>query len=562
MSRVRLIHMVLLAATGAFTATAALAQPGPPNAAPTAEQLNPAEQVARQVRPRANDIFAAPEPGPCPLRDSALTFDLKSVTFSGVSGVKDKDIAAAYRNQVGKTIPVSEICDIRDRAAAILFSEGILARVEIPEQRIADGELKLEVIEARIANIRFHGDAGPAQAKIESYLERLRGMTPFDLDVAQRYLLLAADVPGVQISAAIRPSAQGRGAVDLDITASHSYFDIAVNAQNFGSEALGPWAGLVRGDVKSLTPWGDRTALVVYSTLDGKEQQVVQVISEFRPGSTGLIIRGSASYARTRPGGPLEVLELEGDASDIQLSANYPFIRSRSHNLNFIAGIDIADQKTDFADGGTLIDDKLRIGYLRAEGNARTRLLGLPINGDLSAEVRKGFNVLGASQASETTLSRAAGEPEALVARLEGHGGVGIGPWLEAYLGFKYQYADSPLLSYEQMSIGNLTIGRGYDPSSVAGDRGVAGAFELRLGPVNLPLGVRASAYGFYDIARTEFVDIAEITTVASTGGGLRFASPWGLDLDVFYANPLDKTSEAALEKPPGRVMVSVTFRR
>lgn len=551
---------MLLATAGALAASPARAQ-APPGATPTPQQLNPAEQVETRVRPRANDIFVAPEPGPCPLRGSDLTFELKGVEFAGATG-SEEDLVRSYKGLVGQTIPVSAICDIRDRAAAILFAKGVLARVEIPEQKIAEGQLRLEVIQARIANIRFHGDAGPAQGKIEDYLEKLRGMTPFNLNLAQRYLLLAADVPGVQISAAIRPSSQGRGAVDLDVAATHDLIDVAANVQNFGSETMGPWAGLARVDFKGLTRFGDRTGVVLYSTLDGREQRIVQLLGEARPGDDGLLLRGSFSYAQTHPSGALAPLKLEGTATDLQLSAAYPLVRRREGNINLGGGLDIVDQSTDFGGGGALIDDKLRIVFLRAEATTRTRIFGVPFNGDVAIEARQGLDALGASQAGEAALSRAAGEPDALVGRMEAHAVFGWTPWLQTSFGAALQYADSPLLSYEQLAVGNLTIGRGYDPSSVAGDRGGALAFETRLGPFALPLGLQAQLYGFYDSAHAELIDIDTKVTVHSAGGGLRLASDRGVDIDVFYAAPFDKPSLNAPGKPPSRVMVSLTLRR
>ena len=81
--------------------------------------------------------------------------------------------------------------------------------MEIPEQRISGGALVLDVIEAHVVNVRVRGDIGPAQSAVERYVEKLRGMKPFDMRKAQRYLLLASDVPGVRISASLRAAAEG-----------------------------------------------------------------------------------------------------------------------------------------------------------------------------------------------------------------------------------------------------------------------------------------------------------------------------------------------------------------
>ena len=552
-----------------LTAGAALAQvPRAEQTVPTPQQLRPAEQLpSGQSQRRGGDIFQAPEAGPCPLSDSKLTFTLASVAFTGAVNIDVKGLSRAFGSDLGKTLPVAEICAIRDRAVDILFSRGILARVEIPAQRIAAGKLTLEVIEARVASVRFHGDAGPSQARVEALLEHLRGMTPFNLDVAQRYLLLAADIPGVRLSAAIRPSALGLGSVDLDVTVSRKPIDAAVNVQNYGSKTLGREAALARLDLSGLTAFGDRTSIVLYSTTDLREQRVAQVIEDLRPFDDGLILHGSFSYARTRPGASLAPLDLHGDALTGQLELNYPLVRKRRTDLNLLGGMDYVDEKTVFGDnGGALIDDRLRILFVRAQGDlSRTlprTLFGLPVDLQGGVELRKGLDALGASHAGSSTLSRTEGRPDAFVARADATLDVRPAPWLDLVGALIAQDADRPLLTFEELAIGNLTIGRGYDPSSVAGDRGIAGSFETRLGPWFPRPWLQLSPYAFYDVAYAKYIDsTGDSVTVHSAGGGFRASLAQRIDLDITYAAPFDKPTTAAASVPFPRVLAALTVR-
>lgn len=555
--------VALVALSSAGSAARAQA-PRTQQTVPTPQQLQPAEQLpaAQQAR-RRSDVFQAPEAGPCPLRDSTLTFTLTSVTFTGAEKLDLKRLARAYDGQIGKTLPVSAICDIRDRASALLFSKGILARVEIPEQKIADGALTLEVIQARVASVRFHGDGGPSQARVEAILERLRGMAPFDLAVAQRYLLLAADIPGVQLSAAIRPSAAGRGAVDLDVTVSRRPIEAALNVQNYGSKTLGREAVLARGDFNGITPFGDRTSLILYSTADLREQKVVQLLEDVRPFDNGVLLHGSVSYAKTKPGDTLAPLGLNGDSLAAELSVGYPVIRKRSLNLNVVGGFDYVDEKTDFGNnGGTLIDDKLRVLFARAAADTRGALFDIPYEAGLGIELRKGLDVLDASQKGSSALSRSEGEADAFVARLDAHVNVQPLPWLQLYGAVTAQDADRPLLTFEELAIGNLTIGRGYDPSSVAGDRGIAGSAEVRFGPWTPRPWLQVSPYAFYDAAYTKYLDtLGDSVTIRSLGGGLRVALARRVDLDVAYVHPIDKPSASAAAPPASRVLATLTVR-
>jgi hypothetical protein len=42
----------------------------------------------------------------------------------------------------------------------------------------------------------------------------------------------------------------------------------------------------------------------------------------------------------------------------------------------------------------------------------------------------------------------------------------------------------------------------------------------------------------------------------------MRLGAPHGIDLDLFYAVPLDRPTLSAPSKPPARVMLSLTYRR
>ena len=55
-------------------------------------------------------------------------------------------------------------------------------------------------------------------------------------------------------------------------------------------------------------------------------------------------------------------------------------------------------------------------------------------------------------------------------------------PRLTFALGARGQYAWKPLLSFEEFSAGNYTVGRGYDPGALLGDRGWGTQAEIRYG--------------------------------------------------------------------------------
>jgi len=534
----------------------------PAGAAPSSQELNP--ESRRGARPAANnsDLFAPPTASPCPLANSTLSFKLEAVDVVG-SSVSAEVVKAAYGRLLGAEIPVAKICDIRDQLSLILFRRGRLARVEIPAQTIAGGRLRIEVTEARIVAVRVRGDIGPGQDRVEAYLDKLRGMTPFDLDTAQRYLLLASDVPRVRVSAALRPSAEGQGAIDLEVQLSRDPVNELVAVQNSGSDSLGPWGVLGRVDLNSFTSFGERTTLIAYRTAPEDEQWIAQLVEEGRLGSNGLTARVSLAYGQSRPGGQLAPLELHGQSFVGTAEMRYPLIRLRRESLYAAAGVDFIDQTTAFPGGDVLADDKLRVAWARLNGDYTRRLgeqLGVSGNGEL--EVRKGFTALGGSKAGDQGLSRLQGQPDAWLVRFDGENHLTY-RWLDFGLRVQAQYADRPLLAYEEMAVGDLTIGRGYEPAILSGDREASAEGKLQLRPLQVFKGVTLSPFAFYDISYVSNLDIgSEDRALRSAGVGLEAHLPFGVQAQLAYAHPYDRPFPTSPDRPAQRLLVQVVIAR
>lgn len=218
---------------------------------PDRRALDPSQLAPIAAAPRG-ELFANVEAGPCPFRDSALNFVLQGVDVrpsgSDRLALSEGELSTAWSDSLGREVPVARVCEIRDRLAALYLRRGILAAVAIPEQRINTGRLVLDVVEARVTSVTYSGDAGPAQAQVARYLDQLSGMAPFDLNLAQRYLLLASDIPGVQIRTTMRPAGE-RGAVALEIAVSHDPMDMSLGCCQSNDNLSPPAAGRAGGAV-------------------------------------------------------------------------------------------------------------------------------------------------------------------------------------------------------------------------------------------------------------------------------------------------------------------------
>ncbi|MBO9709083.1 MAG: ShlB/FhaC/HecB family hemolysin secretion/activation protein [Caulobacter sp.] len=545
----------------AFCAAPAQAQ----IALPSRQELDPARAAPIPAAPRG-DLFKGVEAGPCGFRDSAIKVTLSAVEFRGAASgdlaLSDQALASTYAEFIGREMPLSVVCDIRDRAALLYLRRGVLASVVIPEQKITGGKLVLTVVEARIEAVNYHGDAGPAQKQVARFLDHLRGMAPFDLDAAQRYLLLVSDVPGVRIQSMLKPSSSGPGALDLEIAIDRDAADGSVVAQNYGSKTVGRDLTLARLDLNGFTSLGERTSILGYGTLSSDEQRVVQVAERFYMGGDGLTADISGAWGWTRPGDVVKPLALEGESFAGSLRLTYPLARHRRHNLNIGFGLDWIDQKVEFGDGvAVLTDDHLRVFFLRLDGHyAPASLASRSVAMTGVVEVRQGIHNLGASRYGDLAASRFLGVPDATVVRAEGEIGGRIAGPVIGKLKAAWQHTDDPLLSYEEYGVGNLTIGRGYDPSVASGDRAIAGTFELSTVPLPLAGGRAAwRPYAFYDVAElTNLGPGAGKLDLTSAGVGVRAQITPRVALDLTWAKPFDSPFGVG-DRPPSRVLISLS---
>ncbi|HYE29629.1 MAG TPA: POTRA domain-containing protein, partial [Allosphingosinicella sp.] len=296
-----------LASACAALASAAGAQAQAP---PTVPRPPTREEVER---PRPADAGRPPrlsvegeiERAPCALAGEAfrdIRFTPRSVTFGGLRMFPSERLRPAYEPYLGREQPVAVLCEIRDRAATILRDAGYVAAVEIPEQRIAGGDLRLEVLMAKLVAIRVRGDAGRAERIIARYLGKLTSRDAFNRYEAERYLLLARDLPGYDVRLALKSAGAARGAVIGEVTVRRRAGSLDLNVQNFGSRSLGRRGALARGHLYGLTGLGDRTSLALFTTADLREQQTLQLGHEFRLGGEGLTLGGQLTYAWAEPG--------------------------------------------------------------------------------------------------------------------------------------------------------------------------------------------------------------------------------------------------------------------
>ena len=538
---------------------------------PSREQIELPEPATAELGPSVSVNRENLRQTPCPFDGSELTASINTAVFGGPDDrplPPEINALLADISPSGSVEPISQLCELRDEAARRLNDAGYIAAVTIPEQEITtDAQTaRLVVILARLVGVQVVGEPGGQARRIAARIERLKQIYPLRTAELERELLLASDNPGLDVAMNLAAAPGGQpGEMVGQLRVSRKTFAITANANNLGSRALGREIGSVRVEAYGLTGLADVTFIGASSTLDFEEQWTVQGGHYFTL-DNGLTFGGSLAYAESRPdiGLPLKANSLLG-----AIEAYYPIIRTVTSRGTLGGGLEIIDQDSVLSAGGVtapVTRDKLRVAFAKLEGTKREfaadgRILGV-FSGTL--QLRKGLDIFDATQRGTPDglyfSSKLEGDPQALIVR----GGYSASQRFGDFAlltQLQGQYSGVPLLAFEEFSVGNYTIGRGYDPSATSGDS----ALGVRIQPsfVIGAGGTTIEPYGFFDTVRIWNEDIfttEDGRSLSSAGLGARIYFADRFVLDAGWAHPFDRALNVpGATRAPDRLLVSLT---
>lgn len=536
----------------------------------------PQRAPARRVR-----VEGEIERSPCALADPAyasIKVTPTSFVFNNLGPVDAEALRPLYARYIGSEQPVSVICEVRDAAATYLRAQGYIAAVQVPAQRIEAGVVTLEVLYAKVTAVRVLGDAGRSEGVFERYLSKLTEQAVFNRFEAERWLLLSRDVPGYDVRLILKPAGTGAGEMVAEVSLVRTPLAVDFSVQNLASEATGRWGGQLRAEAYGLTGLGDRTSLSFYATPDFDEQMIVQAGHDFLLGGSGLRLGGRFTHAWSRPD-VAGLPPIEAKTAIAAVDLRYPLVRTQGGSLALTGGMEFVTQRVSF-NAAPVTRDRLRIGFLRLDGEA-IDMAGMGPDGATgwrlagALELRQGFDILGASPNCVTNIAActAAGalppgnitsDSSAFLLRFQGRAELRLARHLVVALSPRAQWSDAALASYEQFALGNFTLGRGFDPGTFTGDKGLGMASEIAFPGLILSAKAKlvAEPYVFADAGWVwnKFAPLGgDPRVLGSVGGGVR--AIWGdrARLDVGVAVP---TRTAGLrEAGDVRFLMTLTTR-
>lgn len=509
--------------------------------------------------PRAAAI-AHPEEKPGNLGPQAekIKFKLNAVILEGNRTYSTPELSRIYADKLHKTISIADLETIVQNITNYYRNNGyILSRAVLPPQHVANGTVRIRIIEGYIAEAKVQGTPKRARYLLQNYGNNIAASRPTQIRVMEHYLRLANEIPGMNARAVLEPSKTDTGASDIDLVATEQSVNAYLSYDNYGTRYIGPnqVTGSVSGN--SIFQSGDSTHFTAVRTSRPEQLQYEDVSHEIPIGSSGLRATVGVNDSRTLPGLNLAILKISGDATNFYGILSYPLLRSRDQDLSLDGGVNYIDSGVNTFDD-TLYNDHIRSAKFGASYNSSDSFLGSNL---LSLHVEQGFaSILGASSdPTSPTVSRFGADGhftkfDATAGRLQA-----LFWHLSTFIYASGQYSFNPLLATEQFAYGGSQLGRGYDPAEIIGDRGAAGSVELRL---DWAPGWRflqsMQPYLFYDAGVVwNLKDVAGSnikSSATSTGFGARFNFTKNLTGNLMFAQPLTKQVTAEEVVGQGRL--------
>lgn len=527
---------------------------GPADAARVQERL--AQPGIREI---PGDLVQVEGPAiaSAPAGAEKVSLTLADLTLDGMSVYQTGEVAGLYSNRLGQKITVADIYQIAADLTRKYRNDGfILTQVVVPPQTIEGGHVKLQVVEGIISTVTVEGAESDRERRlIEAYANQVKG-EPLNTLKLEQATLLINDLPGISARSIISPASQP-GAANLRVLVTRKKYDAFVGLDNFGSRFLGPLeaqAGLSLNSPLGLNERISTDLIFAPSEEFGKELAYGDLVYLQPFGALGTSVELKAALASSDPGYTLEQFDVEGRSVTFSVKVNQPIVRTRASNFSTYVLFD-ARNNTTFSDIDVTRNDFIRAMRVGVDLDRVDRIFGGGFN-TLNIEVAKGLNVFGASDRGDPRLTRAAGDPQFIKVNVEAQRLQRLGSNINLLAAFRGQMANDAQLSSEEFGVGGPQFGRGYDPSEVTGDDGIAGKLELQWNnPFPSTLVKTYQLYAFLDGGRVWNDDATTSSqkqmSVVSTGLGVRTTLRTNTEAGLYVALPLNRDVQTLGNEDP-----------
>ena len=473
-------------------------------------------------------------------------FEVKTIRITGNTLFDTPTLHALVADAVGKSLTLAQLNELAARITDYYQRNGYpLARAIIPAQVIREGMVTIEVVEARYGKVSLENSSRVNDPLLQDTLAAdVQGGAPIAQTPLDHALLLLSDIPGVAVSATLKPG-DAVGTSDLVVTTTPSGPFVTGNVMldNYGNSYTGrPRLGLT---VNLNNPLHHGDVLSLSGLSSGSGMNYGRIGYETLVNGRGTRAGGSYSALHYILGSPLAALNAHGTAEVASVWVRHPLLRSREFSLYGQLQYDWM-QLQDRIDATAIRTDRTLNNWTAGvSGDARDTLLAGAVNTwNVSFTTgRVGFDDPAAQLADAATANTQGtfSKWNANLARLQG-----LSAKSNLYISLAGQWADGNLDASKKMIAGGPYTVRAYDIGAVSGDSGYLGTAELRY-DLGAALSGKWQAMAFVDSAhvtvnQNAWVAGTNSATLSGAGVGLNWAGPYQWSARAYIATPIGGT--------------------
>ncbi len=466
-----------------------------------------------------------PEKSAVPRAVDEIEFSVRAIRVVGAAHFAEGEVRAIFAPLEGRTIVLEDLRKAAQQLEDRYRGEGyFLTRVFVTPQQVKDGVLEVQVLEGYIGAAFVEAPNAPSRRHVEASLKPVIGQRPAQFRDLESRLLLINDIPGLAGTSVLRQGA-APGSSEMLVNLTRVPNAYRASFSNTASDILGPTSYGLGATLSQ--PLGRPGLLDVDLSASGgnlSELRSANLRYASPVGHRGAVLAVGGLVALARPGGAVAALDIKSRIMSFNSRLRVPLQRSRPSSVYLDVAMTVNRSRTE-ALGQRIVDDKGTV----AELGLTWQQVGW-LNGATTATltISHGLEIFGAIGRSALLPSVQGFKPDFTKLNYSLLRTQMLTDRITAQVSLQGQYSADRLLSGELVSFGGPSIGRGYDPSLLAGERGLGVAGELQYDlPVKLaPVTDSAKLYGFADWARATSLATGatpkQSQHISSTGAGVR----------------------------------------
>jgi hemolysin activation/secretion protein len=494
----------------------------PPSTQPLPEQAPPRLPPLEELLPPPTTQPSTPEQ---PSSGEVLqTINVKKFEVTGSTVFSPEDFAKITAPYTNRAITLAELFEVRTKITQLYVEKGyITSGAFIPPQKLEGDSVEIRIIEGELEDIKILGTRRLKSNYIRSRIAVATGK-PLNRDRLLEGLQLLQLNPlikslSAELSAGSRP---GVSLLEVRLQEAET-FNLQIALDNGRSPAIGSFRRQIQLNQANLFGLGD-SVIAAYTNTDGSNTFDFSYSVPFNPrnGTVSFSFGISESDIIERP---FNILDIQSNSRYYELTLRQPIVQNPSQELALGLTATHRESKASLFDGEIPFEETL--GAFGADEEGKTRVTALRFFQDWTQRNNQQVFAL----RSQFSLGLDTFDSKSFFAWR------GQAQWVRllardtlVLLRGDLQFADRPLVPFEQFGIGGLESVRGYRQDALFKDSGFFASAEVRI-----PIVRFSERNNFLQV--TPFVDFAtgwnrsgrasdefnqEKNTLVSLGFGLR----------------------------------------